>query len=128
MAYASDEFGQFQVYVQPIPANGAPRQISTAGGSQPRWRRDGKELFYVAAGGKLMAVAVKIDANFEKGSEQVVFEGIPPEGPRNFTYQPSADGQKFLVNAPAGGDAAASEPLTVVVNWQEELKQRVPSK
>jgi Tol biopolymer transport system component len=124
MAYASDKSGQYQIYVQSIPADDNPRPISTAGGSHPRWRRDGNALFYVAADGSLMEVPVKIDANFEYGSPQVLFGSITPVlNPRSFTYQPSADGKKFLVNAPAGGDAAASEPLTVVVNWPAALKK-----
>ena len=59
MAYASNESGQPQVYVQAIPASGAKWQISPAGGAQPRWRRDGKELFYISTDQKLMAVSVK---------------------------------------------------------------------
>jgi Tol biopolymer transport system component len=124
MAYASDEFGQYQVYVQPIPANGAPRQISTAGGTQPRWRSDGKELFYVAADRRLMAVPVKIGVNFERGPAQALFEGVdPPPGPRTFSYQPAGDGKHFLVIAAAGGEAAAALPITVVLNWEAGLKK-----
>ena len=67
MAYASNESGQPQIYVQPIPASGVKRQISTAGGDQPRWRRDGTELFYVSANQKLMTVPVKPGAVFEIG-------------------------------------------------------------
>ncbi len=71
MAYASDESGQFQVYVQPIPATGEKHQISGMGGQRPRWRRDGKELFYVAADGKLMAVPVTITGTkFDSGVPQ----------------------------------------------------------
>jgi dipeptidyl aminopeptidase/acylaminoacyl peptidase len=124
MAYSSDESGQYQIYVQPIPANGAKWQISTAGGEQPRWRRDGKELFYVAADQKLMAVPVKIGTGFEPGSPQELF-GLEPFQliARGFGYQPTADGKRFLVTAPARGGAVAAAGLTVVLNWQTGLKK-----
>ena len=74
MAYQSDESGQSQVYVQTIPAGGGKFQISTAGGGDPVWRRDGKELYYLDPGQKLMAVPVKINgASFEPGAPQALF-------------------------------------------------------
>ena len=121
MAYASNESGEPQIYVQGIPASGAKWQISTTGGNQPRWRRDGKELFYVSAQ-KLMAAPVKTGTAFEAGSPQPLFE-IQPVSTRfdnQATYQPTADGQRFLVTAPVGG--AATPPITVVLNWQATLK------
>jgi hypothetical protein len=123
MAYASNESGQPQIYVQAIPASGAKSQISTAGGDQPRWRRDGKELFYVSADQKLMAVPVKTGAVFEIGSPQPLFEIQPVYPPLTgrFAYQPTADGQRFLVTAPVSG--AATPPITVVLNWQAGLKK-----
>jgi serine/threonine protein kinase len=126
MAYSSDESGQFQVYVQPIPPNGAKWQISSAGGSQPRWRPDGKELFYAAPDRKLVAVPVKIDSSFAAGVPVALFEGIELLDlavDRALTYRPAADGQRFLVSAAAGGDAAAATPLTVVTNWTAGLKK-----
>jgi len=123
MAYASNESGQPQVYVQAIPASGAKWQISPAGGGQPRWRRDGKELFYISADQKLMAVPVKSGAGFEAGAPQPLFEldpVFPPLGGR-FAYQPTADGKRFLVLSTAGGTAAP--PINLVVNWQAGLKK-----
>ena len=123
MAYGSNESGQAQVYVQAIPASGAKWQISPAGGVQPRWRRDGKELFYISSDQKLMAVPVKSGAGFEAGAPQPLF-GLdpifPPLGGR-FVYEPAADGQRFLVLANVGGTAAP--PISVVVNWQLGLKK-----
>ena len=58
LAYASDESGELQVYVQPFPVTGEKRQISPNGGSEPRWRRDGNELFYLASSNKLMSVPI----------------------------------------------------------------------
>jgi hypothetical protein len=105
MAYASNESGQPQVYVQPIPATGAKWQISAAGGDQPRWRRDAKELFYISVEQKLMAVPVKIGSTFETGSPQALFDIQPIYGPLtgHFVYQPTADGRRFLVLANVGG-------------------------
>jgi WD40 repeat protein len=118
MAYSSDDSGQMEVYVQSIPADGVRKPISTAGGDQPRWRRDGTELYY-SAGGKLMAVPVKINTRFEAGVPQPLFDGVPGGTPANriWSYQPSADGRKFLLMSPAGGVAPAS-PVSVVLNWQ----------
>lgn len=120
MAYVSDESGRREVYVQTFPASGGKWQISAAGGAYPRWRRDGKELFYIAAGQKLMAVAVQTDSTFQAGRPQALFE------PRFFQpiipYTVSADGQRFLVNTPIEEDN--SSPVTVVLNWMAELKKR----
>ena len=123
MAYASNESGQPQVYVQAIPANGAKWQVSPAGGTQPRWRGDGKELFYISSDQKLMAVSVKSGAAFEAGAPQPLFEldpVFPPMGGR-FAYQPAADGQRFLVLSAAGSNVAP--PINVVLNWQAGLKK-----
>jgi hypothetical protein len=120
----SDESGQFQVYVQPIPATGAKHQVSTMGGSRPRWRRDGKELFYISADLKLMAVPVKPGATFDSGAPKQLFEKpLPAINPIEFGYQPSADGQKFLALVPAEGETAAAPPVTVWLNWQAGLKK-----
>ena len=131
MAYVSDESGQPEVYVQAIPANGDRRQISTAGGDLPRWRRDGKELYYIAADKKLMAIRVKTggspSAPFESEPPQPLFVVEPLGGGTPITsrypYQPAVDGQRFLVNVRAGGEAASAPPITVVVNWQDGLKK-----
>ena len=78
MAYSSDESGQVQVYVQPVPATGAKRQISTQGGSGPRWRRDGKELYYISADAQLTAVPVKFGAGtFDVGRSPATVRAIP---------------------------------------------------
>jgi protease II len=120
MAYASDESGRREVYVQTFPASGGKWQISADGGAYPRWRRDGKELFYIAAGQKLMAVVVQTDPTFQAGRPQALFE------PRFFQpiipYTVSTDGQRFLVNTPIEEDN--SSPVTVVLNWTAELKKR----
>jgi Tol biopolymer transport system component len=126
LAYAAGERGRMQIFVQPIPATGTLRLVSKDGGSMPRWRRDGKELFFRAADGQLMAVPITTapgpTAGFEHGPPQPLFGPIPIVGnlPR-FTYQPSSDGQRFLVAAPV---ASATPPVTVVLNWQSGIKTR----
>ena len=122
IAYGSNEHGEFQVFVQPYPATGALWQVSSEGGSMPRWRRDGKELFYRATDGKLMAVTVGAREGsggateaFEHGTPQPLFDSLPLPANFEFTYQPASDGQRFLVALPLAG---AKTPLTVVLNWQ----------
>ena len=116
MAYQSDESGQDQIYVQTIPASGAKYQISTTGGTQPRWRRDGKELFYFSTDRKLMAVPMALGARVEPGTPQALFTAVGLTG-----YAPTRDGQRFLVNVPAGAEGAAAPPITVVLNWAAAL-------
>jgi len=126
IAYASDESGSFQVYVQSFPPSGGQWQVSSEAGSFPRFRRDGKELFYLAANGKLMAVEVKADASgFEFGVPKPLFDTHSTD-----RYAVTADGQRFLMIRAAGsaGPSSALPTITVVLNWLEELKARVPAK
>jgi len=120
MAYASNESGLLQVYVQPVPASSGKFQISSAGGTQPRWRRDGKELFYISAEDKLMAVEVKINNTFEAGSPKALFDLQQNSMAGRWAYQPAADGQRFLVLSNA---RSASPLITVVLNWQAGLRK-----
>ena len=125
LAYSASERGRMQIYVQPIPSTGALRLVSKDGGSMPRWRADGKELFYRGADGQLMVVPIQTGSDpaaaFEHGPPQPLFGPIPTVGnlPR-FTYQPSTDGQRFLVAAPV---ASATPPITVVLNWQPAIRK-----
>lgn len=111
MAYQSNESGQMQIYVQSIPPSGAEYQLSTAGGTQPAWRGDGKELFYLSTDQKLMAVPIALGANVEPGSPHELFANA-----RMTSYAPSPDGQRFLVNVPAGAEGAA-RPLRSRSCW-----------
>jgi len=127
MAYTSDESGRQEVYVQAIPATAAKWQISSAGGSFPRWRRDGKELFYLGADQKLMAVLVKLGAavseGFEAGTPQPLFQVETLSISQSvFPYQPAADGQRFIVNVRAL-EGLGEIPITVVLNWQAGLQK-----
>ena len=115
IAYASDESGRSEVYVQPFPGPGAKSQVSTTGGEQPRWRRDGKELFYREASGRFMVVPTTLRAgSFEAGAPQPLFEARA-NTTTGTHYDVTADGQKFIVSVPRGADGASA--LTLVLNW-----------
>lgn len=121
IAYASNESGRYEVYVVNVPqaAGGAAIQgrwqISIAGGQQPRWRADGKELFFLSDKGQMMSVRVDSNANgFQASPPQSLFPtGLIPLGPK-YLYDVSADGRKFAILKPVSGAAA---PLKVIVNW-----------
>ncbi|MGH9661272.1 MAG: hypothetical protein ACRD96_22175, partial [Bryobacteraceae bacterium] len=120
-AYVSDEGGRSDVFVQPYPATGGKWQISKAGGSQPRWRRDGRELFFVALDNKLMTAPIAAGAGFEAGVPAALFEtrmGAPVN--YGFKYSPSADGRRFLMLE--SREDSTPVPATVVLNWTAGLK------
>jgi Tol biopolymer transport system component/DNA-binding winged helix-turn-helix (wHTH) protein len=118
VAYSSDESSSTQIYVQSFPAGSSKIQISTAGGMQPRWRADGKELYYVAPDGELMAVEVKDNHSSEVGDPKPLFKTWIDNIEAG--YEPSHDGQRFVMLAPEGDFASA--PLTVILNWTEAIK------
>ena len=121
LAYASDESGRYEVYVQSFPGGGGKRQVSTGGGIGPRWRRDGQELFYYAGDGKLMAAPVRSGESFEVGAAVSLFE-FRAGTPQLFApYAVTADGQRFLINAVV--ETEPNAPLTVVVNWAAGVKK-----
>lgn len=130
MACVSDESGTNQVYVQNFPPSGGKWRISTHGGVQPRWRRDSKELFFMAGGGvggvpfDVMAVAVDTsDAGFFKtGVPQKLFEVVPQSvnNVRN-SWDVTPDGQRFLVVSP---ETTMVPPVTIVVNWLQGRNPR----
>ncbi|MGI9069589.1 MAG: protein kinase domain-containing protein [Pyrinomonadaceae bacterium] len=121
LAYSSDESGVYEIYVQSFPAGGGKRQVSRGGGIAPHWRGDGKELFYHAPDGKLMAAAVKGGASFEAGPPEALFDFRPSGNSRGSDYSVTADGQKFLLSTIVETEATA--PLTVVINWTANLKR-----
>jgi eukaryotic-like serine/threonine-protein kinase len=121
VAYASDESGRNEIYAAPFPGPGGKRQISTGGGSYPRWKGDGKELFYVGLNGMLMATEVSTKgASIEVGTVRPL--GIPVITGRSDLYDVSSNGQRFLVAAPQ--EQKSSAPLTVVENWTTLLKKK----
>jgi Tol biopolymer transport system component/predicted Ser/Thr protein kinase len=125
IAYVSDESGRLEIYVRPYPGPGGKWQISTEGGSEPVWNPKGRELFY-RAGKKMMAVDVTTEGTFSVGKPKVLFEGTYVLTPRSFPdYDVSPDGQRFLMLKAA--EQATPTQINVVLNWFEELKQKVPT-
>jgi Tol biopolymer transport system component len=122
LAYAAGDRGEVHVYVQPIPATGALWLVSKDGGTMPRWRRDGRELYYRGTDGRLMAVPIAAGpagsgVNFQNGAPAALFGPIPiPSNIDRFTYQPSGDGQRFLALLPVNSSA---KPMTMLINWQQ---------
>jgi Tol biopolymer transport system component/predicted Ser/Thr protein kinase len=123
IAYVSDENGRREVYVTSFPDATGKWQVSTTGGENPRWRSDGKEMFFTA-GDRLVAVDVQTTgAQFDVGGLHPLFDvRVPPPalGTRS-TYAASQDGQRFLFNM--WDPKAAFAPITVVVNWPEVVKK-----
>jgi len=120
VAYSSIESGREEIYLAQFPGAGGKRQVSIAGGSTPRWRADGKELFYIGLDNRLMAAEVSIKgAEAEIGAVRPLF-GPMPSG-NLYQYDVSADGQRILAVMP--DEQAASEPLTLVQNWTAALKK-----
>ena len=99
---------------------GSKWQISTTGGSSPRWRGDGKELFYIAADGTLTAVAIDAGHTFQSGAPHPLFQTIF-RGDVSASYTVSPDGQRFLMNVPPGVDEIT--PITVATNWTALLRK-----
>lgn len=114
LAYMSNETGAREVYVQPFPTTGERWRISTAGGRQPLWRSDGKELFFVSDDRKFYAAEIRTTSGFDFGAPQFLFD-LPADvwNVRN-SYVPSRDGQRFLVNTLI---ETATSPINVIVNW-----------
>jgi len=125
VAYVSDESGKFEVYVRSFPASaGGKWMLSSGGGFQPRWRRDGKELLYFTADGRLMSAEIAPGSAFHASAPKFLFEAPIYGGGAttgNHYWDVTPDGQRFLINSYSGGSAAAS--ITVVLNWQAELKK-----
>ncbi|MEP7273037.1 MAG: hypothetical protein ABI882_16170, partial [Acidobacteriota bacterium] len=120
IAYVSNESGNREVYVQTFPASGGRWPISAKGGDSPRWRRDGKEIFYVDPDAKVMAVEVKTGSAFEAGIPKVLFDVGALRSTFRGGYAVTADGQRFLFVS-RGEETDPS--LAVVVNWTVELKR-----
>ena len=121
VAYESDDSGRYEIYVAPFHGPGGKRQISTGGGTFPRWRRDGKEIFYVGADGTLVATQVSVKGvAVDVGETQSLH--IPVITSAFYLYDVSADGQQFLVAAPREQQSAA--PLTLVQNWKALLRKK----
>lgn len=121
IALVSNDSGGPDVYVQPFPGPGSRKSITSNGGGQPRWRRDGRELFYVSPAGELMAVTIDVDAksgDLHASAPQPLFTanvGAAVQRNNRQQYVVSTDGQRFLVNAIVEETAT---PISVILNWR----------
>ena len=119
LAYSGFYTGQWEVYVQPFLRPGSRVRVSTNGGSQPRWRGDGGELFYLALDGTMMSVRTTDPAS--PGAPRQLFQLRLVFDPVFDQYDVTADGQRFLVIIPEG---LQTSRLTVLTNWPSMLKPR----
>jgi len=130
IAYTSDESGRFEIYVRSFPpgeGHAGGGLVSSKGGMQPRWRADGKELFYLGLDHELMAVDIKSEPVFQYGTAHSLFETAASVATPFFNtfsampYDVTPDGRRFLVQLPAV--PVESEQATVVLNWEALLKK-----
>jgi Tol biopolymer transport system component len=128
LAYTSDESGRKEIFVQPYPGPGGKWQISTEGGVEPLWNRNGRELFY-RTGKKMMAVEISTKPSFSAGAPKTLFEGeyvlLPTISTPN--YDVSSDGQRFLMLKAVEQAHSPPTQINVVLNWFDELNQKVPT-
>ena len=129
VSYQSNESGQMEIYVRPFRRSGGPWQVSTEGGSQPRWRLDGRELFYVAPDARLMAVPIGVGADtrtLERGVPVPLFRTRLASGASisgllsKPQYAVASDG-RFLMNMTV--EDATPPPINVILNWDAALKK-----
>ena len=126
LAYRSSESGRVEIYVQPFPATGGKWQVSTDGGSEVVWGRDGRELFY-RNDAKFMVVDVSLDPVFSAGKPRILFEAeYERTVPDRANYDVTHDAQRFLV-VKAGGDVQPSREIVITLNWAETLKTTLPA-
>jgi serine/threonine protein kinase/Tol biopolymer transport system component len=124
VAFNSEDTGTAGVYVQSFPEKGRPTPVSTKGGILVQWRKDGKELYFLSPDEKLMAAAVDgTGPVFQASPPQPLFKVQVPTRGLLSQYQPSDDGQRFLVNT-LSEETSGPQTLTVVLNWQSLVKQK----
>ena len=123
VAYTSNELGQDEVFVQPYPQTGAKYRISAIGGSEPVWSPDGTGLFY-RSDTRLMMVDIDPSTGFTPGNPLELFEGTYHGDTNSQGYDVHPDGDRFLMVKPVM--TGRTDPIFVVLNWFEELKERVP--
>ncbi len=117
VAYASDDSGAWEIYVTSFPDAAGKWQVSRGGGTEPRWRGDGKEIFYIAPNGFLMAVPVDAQSAFATGTPVALFQvrgRAPISSTDVFTYDVAKDGKRFLVNRYVKPEHVP--PLTILLN------------
>jgi eukaryotic-like serine/threonine-protein kinase len=124
VAYASNETGKWEIYVTSFPDAHGKWLVSRGGGEQPRWRGDGKELFYLSSDSKMMAAPVTTGATFDAGSPAALFQTTPRQPVStndHFVYDVSRDGQRFLIITQVKAKEAA--PISLILNWTAKLNK-----
>jgi eukaryotic-like serine/threonine-protein kinase len=121
LAYCSDESGRYEVYVRNFTGGGGKQRVSTGGGIGPHWRGDGKELYYHATDGKLMAALVTGGTSLAVGAPVALFEFRAGGNLIVPYYSVTSDGQRFLLSTIV--ETETNTPLTVVVNWTVGVKK-----
>ena len=124
VAYASNETGKWEIYVTSFPEPRGKWQVSTGGGEQPRWRGDGKELFYLSSDSKMMAAPVTTGANFDVGTPAALFQAAPRQPVStndHFVYDVSREGERFLILTQT--KQAETAPMSIVLNWTAKLNK-----
>jgi eukaryotic-like serine/threonine-protein kinase len=124
VAYSSNETGKWEIYVTSFPETRGKWQVSTGGGEQPRWRGDGKELFYLSPDAKIMSVPTKPEAGFDSGAPVALFQANPREvvaTSEQFIYDVDQSGQRFLINTQV--KKTDTQPMAVILNWDAGLKK-----
>lgn len=124
VAYSSNESGRWEVYVTSFPDARGKWQVSTNGGEQPRWRADGKELYFLSADAKLMAASIDTKSEFESGTPTILFQTDPRERVATtevIIYDLTRDGQRFLINTNYSN--GSPHPISVVLNWKSAAKK-----
>jgi eukaryotic-like serine/threonine-protein kinase len=124
VAYASNETGKWEIYVTSFPDARGKWQVSTGGGEQPRWRSDGKELFYLSSDSKMMAIPVTTGSTFDSGTPVALFQATQrqPVSSRDlFAYDVSRDGQRFLILTRV--TQAETQPMSIILNWPAKLNK-----
>jgi len=120
VAYRSNESGREEIYVKPFPGPAGRWQVSTGGGTRAKWRRDGKEILYLADDDKIMSAEIRVKGTaIEVGAVKALFQ-VRPQRPGSI-FDATADGQRFLVNAAVVEQSAS--PVTLVVNWPAGVKK-----
>jgi Tol biopolymer transport system component len=123
VAYTSDESGQYEIYVRPASGEGAKWQLSSEGGEEPVWSKNGHELFY-RNGPKWIAVEVTTEPQFKAGTPHMLFEG-PYLNVPGVSYDVAADGRFLMLEE--NYKQPTTTQLQVILNWSEEVKRRIPA-
>jgi Tol biopolymer transport system component/tRNA A-37 threonylcarbamoyl transferase component Bud32 len=120
IAYSTDETGQWEIYAASFPSLTGKRQISVNGGMQPKWRKDGRELFYAGPDGSIFSVEIRQGDPIEFGAPEVLFRSHLLPDPRRDEYAVTGDGKQLLILDPVKQD---SPPLRVLLNWQAAIQR-----